>query len=83
MASQKMTFSLPKPLAAKFVRRVPARYRSRYVAEALAAKLRDRDLRLAQACEIANRDRKVRAVEKAFDALSSEIFEPWTGAAPR
>ncbi len=83
MASQKMTFSLPKSLVAKFVRRVPPRHRSRYVAEALAAKLRERDLQLARACEIANRDRKVYALEKAFDALPEEIPEPWVDAASR
>ncbi len=83
MASQKMTFSLPKSLVAKFVRRVPARQRSRYIAEALAAKLHDRDLQLVRACEIANRDRNARAVEKAFDALPEEIAEPWIDTAPR
>jgi metal-responsive CopG/Arc/MetJ family transcriptional regulator len=83
MASQRMTFSLPKDLVAKFVRRVPARQRSRYVAQALAAKLSDRDQQLVRACEVANRDRKVRAIVKELDALQDEIAEPWGDATPR
>jgi len=83
MASHKMTFRLPEDLAGKFVRRVPARERSRYVAAALAAKLSERDQQLARACRIANRDRKVRGIEREFDALSDEIQEPWDGAPPR
>ena len=36
MATRKMTFSLPSGLAVQFLKRVPARERSRYVADALA-----------------------------------------------
>jgi hypothetical protein len=77
MASQKVTFSLPKTLVTQFVRRVPARQRSRYVAEALAWRLKERDRLLARACDVANRSRTVRAVEREFDALTDELMEPW------
>ncbi|MGD0695141.1 MAG: hypothetical protein ABSB82_09835 [Terriglobia bacterium] len=77
MASQKVTFSLPETLVTQFVRRVPARQRSRYVAEALAWKLKERDRLLARACDIANRSREVRNVEREFDLLSDGIAEPW------
>ena len=72
-----MTFTLPADLAAKFVRRVQARDRSRYVADALAEKLAEREKRLIRACEIVNRDPGVREIEGEFDALQDEIIEPW------
>jgi len=77
MASRKMTFTLPEDLAARFVRRVPARGRSRYVADALANKLAEREKRLIRACEIVNEDPEVKKIEKEFDALRDEITEPW------
>jgi metal-responsive CopG/Arc/MetJ family transcriptional regulator len=83
MAARKMTFTLPEELASRFVRRVPARDRSRYVAEALANKLAERDQRLIRACEIVNKDPEVRKIEKEFDALTDEIAEPWEDAPPR
>ena len=81
MASRKMTFSLPEDLASSFTRRVPARDRSRYVADALADKLAEREKRLIQACEIANHDSQVREIELEFDALSDAMPEPWEDAA--
>ena len=83
MASQKMTFNLPKDLAAQLLRRVPARQRSRYVAEALAEKLKERDRQLARACDVVNRSRDIRAIEREFDAIEERIEEPWDEPAPR
>jgi hypothetical protein len=83
MASRKMTFTLPDELAGQLLKRVPAQDRSRYVSEAIAAKLRERDERLARACEIANHAPDVLAVEQEWDALRDEIAEPWADAAPR
>ena len=83
MATRKMTFTLPEELAARFARRVPARKRSRYLAEALAQKLAERDRQLVRACEIANHDPEVRAIENEFDSLPGEIAEPWTGTPAR
>jgi metal-responsive CopG/Arc/MetJ family transcriptional regulator len=80
MASRKMTFSLPEDLASSFTRRVPARDRSRYVADALAEKLAEREKRLIKACEIANHDSQVREIELDFDALSDAMPEPWEDA---
>ena len=78
-----MTFTLPEELVARFTRRVPARERSRYLAEALAEKLSERERQLVRACEIANRDPDVRAIENEFDSLPGEIAEPWSGTARR
>jgi ubiquinone biosynthesis protein UbiJ len=83
MASRKMTFTLPEDIAGKFVRRVPARDRSRYVAAALAEKLTEADQQLVRACEIANQDPEVVAIEQEFDSLPSEMTEPWNDAPTR
>lgn len=83
MAIRKMTFSLPETLAAEFAKRVPARRRSRYVAEVLAQKLREREKLLARAADIANRSRAVRSLERDMDALSGELTEPWDDASAR
>jgi metal-responsive CopG/Arc/MetJ family transcriptional regulator len=77
MAVRKMTFSLPERLASEFVKRVPARNRSRYVAEAVAQKLRERERLLARAADIANRSRAVRSLEQEMNTLSDEPTEPW------
>lgn len=77
MASRKMTFTLPDDLAVQFTRRVPARERSHYVAQALAAKLGEREHNLLRACEIANADSDLRAIEQEFDSLSDDLLEPW------
>ena len=78
-----MTFTLPDDLAGKFLRAVPGRDRSRYVAEAIATKLREREERLIRACEVANGDAEVRAIEEEWDALPDPVAEPWTDAPPR
>jgi uncharacterized protein (DUF3084 family) len=77
MATQKITFSLPEALVRRFARQVPPRQRSRYVAEALAWKLKERDRIVARACEIANRNRQARRIEQELDALADPVVEPW------
>lgn len=77
MAMKKMTFSVPEPLAVQFLRRVAARDRSRFVSEALAARLEERDAALVRACEIANQDLDVTEIEKELDGLGDEMAEPW------
>jgi hypothetical protein len=72
MATRKMTFTLPEDLAKQFVRRVPARERSKYLAMALNEKLSACDRQLVEACRIANKDTEVRAIEEDFDAIIAE-----------
>ena len=83
MATRKMTFTLPEDLADQFVRKIAARSRSRYMAEAIAQKLHERDQELIRACEVANRDPEVQAIEKEFDAFCDEIRQPWNDAKAR
>lgn len=83
MAHRKVTFSIPEDLALRFLRRVPARERSRYVAEALSEKLSERERQLIRSCDLANADPEVLAIEQEFDALPEEIAEPWTDASSR
>jgi hypothetical protein len=78
MATRKMTFSVPEPLAGQFLRRVASRDRSRFVSEALAARLAERDLQLIRACEAANQDPDVDAIQKEFEGIQDEMAEPWT-----
>ncbi len=78
-----MTFTLPEELAAQLVRKVPAQERSRYLGEALAQKLSERDRRLISACQTANEDPEVNAVEKEFDAISAEVTAPGAGIKTR
>jgi hypothetical protein len=77
MATKKMTFSVPEPLAVQFLRRVASRDRSRFVSEALAARLEERDKDLIHACEIANQDPDVAAIERESDGIGDEMAEPW------
>ena len=78
-----MTFTLADVLADRFVKKVAARKRSRYLAQALAQKLQERDRQLIRACGVANRDPEVRAIEREFDAISEKIREPWSDAQAR
>jgi hypothetical protein len=78
-----MTFTLPEDLALQFVRRVPARERSKYLADALTEWLSTRDRLLAEACRAANNDPEVLSIEKEFDAIADEAAEPWAKPAPR
>ena len=49
----------------------------------VAAKLRAREEQLIRACEIADRDPDVLAIEREWDALANETAEAWTGAPSR
>jgi hypothetical protein len=77
MAMKKMTFSVPEPLAVELLRRVASRDRSRFVSEALAARLQERELALIRACEIANQDPDAAEIENESDGIDDEMAEPW------
>jgi len=72
-----MTLSVPDPLAVQFLRSVASRDRSRFISEALAARLQERDLELSRACEIANQNLDAVEIEKEFDGIRDEMAEPW------
>jgi metal-responsive CopG/Arc/MetJ family transcriptional regulator len=77
MAARKMTFSLPEQLARTLVKRIPARERSRFLAQALERSLREEEADLARACSAANSDPKSKALEREWDQVQDEIEEPW------
>lgn len=77
MATRKMTFSLPEELATRLVKRVPARERSRFLAQVLEKSLREGDESLIRACLIANQDPDVKAIEEEWDEIRDAIEEPW------
>ena len=83
MAARKMTFSIPETVAKEFLRTVAARNRSKYVANALAARLKAEENALARACDMANASDDIRAMEQEFDAISLDLTEPWTDATAR
>jgi ubiquinone biosynthesis protein UbiJ len=81
-----MTFTIPADLAIESVRRVPARDRSRYIAEVLSARLREPEERIARACEIANRTADVSRIECEWDALAGSgdaVEQPWSDGPTR
>ena len=67
MAMRKMTFGVPEALAVQLLllRRVGSRDRSRFVSEAIAARLEERE------------DSDVAEIEKEFDRIGDEMAEPW------
>ncbi len=78
-----MTFSVPEALARRFLRLVPARERSRYVAVTLEEALAKREAELVEACRLANEDPEVLRIEQEMDALQDAITEPWDDAPAR
>ncbi len=83
MAAVEMTFSLPASLVQRFVRRVPAQERSRFVAAALEETLKKQQAELIRACQLANEDPEVAAIEREMDSLQDHIEEPWEEPSPR
>jgi metal-responsive CopG/Arc/MetJ family transcriptional regulator len=77
MAIRKMTFSFPEDLAARFVRAVPSRNRSRYIADLIESKMHEREKMLIEACEAANLDPETREIEREMDALPDTMAEEW------
>lgn len=78
-----MTFSLPKDLAQRLVRRIPARNRSRYLVRLLEKSFREEEEALIQSCRLANQDPEVKTIEEEFDQVPGAIEEPWDDAASR
>jgi hypothetical protein len=76
MALRKMTFTIPDEVAEPLLKRIPSRKRSNYVAEAIADKLKQRDEQLIRACEAANQDSAVSAIEQEMDKVTEQIPEP-------
>jgi hypothetical protein len=83
MAARKLTFTVPEEVAGELMRQVSSRDRSHFVTEAIRAMLRSRAERLIKACEVANTDSDVLAIERDWDALPSQIDESWNDPTAR
>jgi metal-responsive CopG/Arc/MetJ family transcriptional regulator len=77
MAARKMTFTFPEELASSFLRAVGSSRRSRFVVEAVEAKLRERDRMLIEACEAANSDPETQQIEREMASLPDTMTEAW------
>lgn len=77
MATTKMTFTLPEEIARTFTRRVGPSRRSKYVAEAIAARLRERDIEFEAACDVLDGDPELELLDLEMDVLNDDpIGEP-------
>lgn len=78
-----MTFTIPEDVAGVLRKQIPARGRSRYVTEAIAAKLREEQI--IRACEIANGDSDVLAIEREWETLvdDNRVDGTWNASSAR
>ncbi len=80
-----LRFARP-PLTLAYVEaagRANPRLRHLAFAERHQRQLAERDRQLAHACDLANQDPDLIAIEQDFDALPSDIQEPWHDAPSR
>lgn len=77
MPARKMTFTFPEEVASSFLRAVGPSRRSRFVVEAVEAKLRDRDRMLIEACIAANNDPETQEIEREMASLPDNMTEAW------
>jgi hypothetical protein len=83
MATRKTTFSIPADLASQLLKRVPARDRSRFLANALEKSLREEEQAPIRSCRLANQDPEVSVIEQEWDQIADLIEEPWSESPPR
>lgn len=75
MATTKMTFTLPAPVATQLTRQIGPRQRSNFVTEAIAARLAERERQLIVACDAVNADPDIESLEADFGALPDSADE--------
>lgn len=85
MPARKLTITVPEALAVRFLQVVPSHFRSEWVSEAMAEKLRKRDEQLIAACEALNADPRILDLERDMDSLSGDgsHAHPWNQPASR
>jgi len=77
MPTRKMTFTLPEEVASSFVRAIGPSRRSKFVADAVQAQLRERDRLLMEARIAANNDPETLKIEREVAALPDTVTEDW------
>ncbi len=83
MAMRKMTFTIPEEVARPFLLAVPSTHRSKFVADVLRSKLKEREEALIAACDAVNADSELNALVDELQALNDPIEEPWDESAAR
>ena len=73
----RQTFTLPVEVFKRFAALVPEGTRSSVVSTLLDAEAARREKALAGACDVANADAELLAIEKDFQALEDTVSEPW------
>lgn len=83
MAMRKMTFTIPEEVAKPFLLAVPSTRRSKFVADALKAKLKSREEDLIAACDAVNADSELNALVEELQSMNDPIEEQWDESAAR
>lgn len=73
----RQTFTLPKETFRRFAALVPEGKRSAVIAKLIEDEASRRERGLAQACDAANRDANLAALEADFQALEDTVSEVW------
>jgi hypothetical protein len=75
MASRKMTFTFPEEIATSFTRRVGPSGRSKFVVEAVAAKMREREAAFEAACDALEGNEALVSLALDMDSLNDDPME--------
>ena len=73
----RQTFTLPEDVFRRFAAIVPEGKRSAIVAMLIEREARRREQALARACDAANSDAGLTALEEDFQSLEDTTSEPW------
>jgi hypothetical protein len=77
MKKTRQTFTVPEDIFQRFAAVVPSRTRSALVTKLLEEETRRREAMLAAACEAANADSDLSALEADFQAVKDIVSEPF------
>jgi len=75
MATKKMTFTFPEEMAVSFIRRVGPSRRSKFVVEAVAAKMHEREAAFEAACDALEGNAALASLASDMDALNDDPIE--------
>jgi len=73
----RQTFTLPVEVFKRFAALVPEGKRSAVIATLIESEIFQREQALARACDAANADAELAAIETDFQRLEDTVAEPW------